>query len=630
VWDWTETLTNGCHNVGSYRFVQSDSMFGGSFGQAGNDCSGFPNDFRGDVSNGHINGTRITFRVSASGASCDYTGDVSGNPPSAIVGTLACGAPAGTWRAHPAVPVASISVEPSNGTVVVGWTLPLKALLRNAAGERLFERAVAWTSDDPAVTTVSSAGLVTGVSAGTAGINASVEAQASQVLVTAFAIASLPMTFETVLGVEVMAVDGSGRTGLTRAGIVEPAWSPDGATLALTVMSGFSLSWWDMCAIYTVRADGSDVRHLTASAECDHSPAWSPDGTKIAFGRGDPACFWYCGVTIWIMNADGSNAMPLTGSGSGWDTRPTWSPDGTKIAFESYDWNTDHYDIYVMSADGSGAVNLTNDLGFNIDPAWSRDGMLAFVRNGDIWVMNADGSGGGRHELDGESGVREQPGVVAGRDRDRVRQLAGELLLVSRSSVPPCGLGSVRHRSGRQRTATADRDRGVRGESGLAAGGAADRVAGRCWSSHQRFAARRALARRPAAASAQDRSAALGSGDPAAPELGAYDRTPCRLAWSRCAPLSGLSHGLRVHRYGRSSIALGCDVRHHPSPELLRAGLRPSSPSSAWQPLRRTFYEAQVHVHPDFADFAHPAPLVWYGVRHAPVGTRPGAVAARA
>lgn len=393
VWDWTETLTNGCHNVGSYRFVQSDSMFGGSFGQAGNDCSGFPNDFRGDVSNGHINGTRITFRVSASGASCEYTGDVSGNPPSAIVGTLACGAPAGTWRAHPAVPVASISVEPSNGTVVVGWTLPLKALLRNAAGERLFERAVAWTSDNPAVTTVSSAGLVTGVSVGSAGITASVEAQASQVPVTAFAIASLPMTFETVLGVEVMAADGSVRTVLTRAGILEPAWSPDGATLALTVMSGLSSSWWDMCAIYTVRADGSDVRHITSRAECDHSPAWSRDGTKIAFGRGDPACFWYCGVTIWIMNADGSNAMPLTGSGSGWDTRPTWSPDGTKIAFESYDWNTDHYDIYVMSADGSGAVNLTNDLGFNTDPAWSRDGVLAFVRNGDIWVINGDGSG---------------------------------------------------------------------------------------------------------------------------------------------------------------------------------------------------------------------------------------------
>lgn len=402
LWDWTETL-GACTNTGSYAFSQTGSTFVGSFGQAGNDCSGFPDDIEGTVSEGVVNGNSLSFRASFSGVSCQYTGNVSGNPPSSIVGTGvpgSCGGASVTWRARPRAPVASLSVEPPVGTVVVNWTQVLRAVLRNATGDRLFERPVTWSSDNVAVATVTAAGPatsaiggVTGVGSGTAVITATVEGKSAQAMVTALPIASLPIAFESFRGVEVMAADGSGRTVLTRAGVLEPAWSADGTRLALTVMSGLSSSWWDMCAIYTVRADGSDVRRITSSAECDHSPAWSPDGTRIAFGRGDPGCFWYCRVTIYVTNADGSNTRELTGSGTGWDTRPTWSPDGTKLAFESYDWSTDHYDIYAMNADGSDVVNLTNDPGFNIDPTWSGDGSLAFVRNGDIWLMNADGSG---------------------------------------------------------------------------------------------------------------------------------------------------------------------------------------------------------------------------------------------
>jgi len=41
----------------------------------------------------------------------------------------------------------------------------------------------------------------------------------------------------------------------------------------------------------------------------DVGPEWSPDGSKIAFGSGAEEKF-----DIWVMNADGSNKINLTGN----------------------------------------------------------------------------------------------------------------------------------------------------------------------------------------------------------------------------------------------------------------------------------------------------------------------------
>ena len=60
------------------------------------------------------------------------------------------------------------------------------------------------------------------------------------------------------------------------------------------------------------------------------------------------------------MDPNGSNVVRLTYD-SAQDAQPAWSPDGTKIAFVSdRDGNAD---IYVMNADGSGPVNITNHAG---------------------------------------------------------------------------------------------------------------------------------------------------------------------------------------------------------------------------------------------------------------------------
>jgi uncharacterized protein YjdB len=127
-----------------------------------------------DASGGTLSGRVITWATSnASIAVVSSTGAVQGMSAGTATITATCEGVRGSASITVTlVPVSSITVTPSNPTVIVGAVFQLDATLRDASGDVLNGRTVTWSSDLPTVATVSALGMVTAVTVGTATITA--------------------------------------------------------------------------------------------------------------------------------------------------------------------------------------------------------------------------------------------------------------------------------------------------------------------------------------------------------------------------------------------------------------------------------------------------------------------------
>ncbi len=136
--------------------------------------------------------------------------------------------------------------------------------------------------------------------------------------------------------------------------------------------------------------DAKPERFLS-STRYEGSPSYSPNGKRIAFtsNRG--------GVRqIWVADADGANATPLTSFADGIAGSPKWSPDGQTIVFDARPGS--NADIYTVPASGGPVKQLTDDQAEDHVPSWSPDGKWIYfgsarIGGTQVFRMRPDGSG---------------------------------------------------------------------------------------------------------------------------------------------------------------------------------------------------------------------------------------------
>jgi hypothetical protein len=305
------------------------------------------------------------------------------------------------------VPVASVRLTPLTVVLERGRTRQLTAAAVDAAGNVLDGRTVQWTTDAPAVATVSATGLVQAVAEGYAGITATIDGKSASSAVTVtepepaeqFDLVYERRTFNG-LG-EIWRLSPSTGTATTiplmmtipgGAVIREATPSPDGSRVAFTMVWYPTGSTQLEGDIYVATIDGGNVRRLTTAEGIDDQPAWSPDGTRIAFrsirsGHSD----------VWVMGANGTGQTNLTNDylpATSDESGPAWSPDGTRIAYSSDIDSYAYGKLWTMRADGSGKQRLLPaTVGTDVvdtEASWSPDGTkLAFRRgtNSDWDVM---------------------------------------------------------------------------------------------------------------------------------------------------------------------------------------------------------------------------------------------------
>lgn len=132
--------------------------------------------------------------------------------------------------------------------------------------------------------------------------------------------------------------------------------------------------------VYTMNADGSNVKRLTDVPGYDGGTFWSPDGSKIIWRR-----FSEDGARaeVYTMNADGTDQRKITGIGAmSW--APIFHPSGDYIIFSTNVLGFANFELYLVDAAGKReAVRVTEREGFDGLPMFNPDGKRI------AWTSNA-------------------------------------------------------------------------------------------------------------------------------------------------------------------------------------------------------------------------------------------------
>jgi len=183
---------------------------------------------------------------------------------------------------------------------------------------------------------------------------------------------------------------------------------PDGSkVLFIRAFGPFLETGQSDCGLWIGDVESGEVTQLTSNTDppCDreYTPHFSPDGTQITYWRdpfedGQPT-----ETSVWVMNADGTNARQLTDPEM-FAGEPDWSPDGELIIFSTYAWFEfqccQASNLYRMHPEGSGVKQLTHYPDASLratHPRYTPDGawiIFTSVMPGttpSLWVIPAEG-----------------------------------------------------------------------------------------------------------------------------------------------------------------------------------------------------------------------------------------------
>jgi serine/threonine protein kinase len=154
----------------------------------------------------------------------------------------------------------------------------------------------------------------------------------------------------------------------------------------------------------STRAAATNTPQPTSTSQITLTPDNTPVAVATSLGGSGQIAFasTRSGLPqIFLVNADGTSLVQLTDLENG-ACQPSWSPDGTQLVFISPcrargDFGVSYNDasLYMMNADGTGLKQLTNTPGSDFEPAWSPDGeRIAFTSGRDgypqIYLLDVD------------------------------------------------------------------------------------------------------------------------------------------------------------------------------------------------------------------------------------------------
>jgi Tol biopolymer transport system component len=109
-------------------------------------------------------------------------------------------------------------------------------------------------------------------------------------------------------------------------------------------------------------ADNSQPQDISNSIDVEDAEAvYSPDGGSIAFARKFlDAAHWSLGRQLWIMKSDGTDAHAITDEADYNHYDLAWSRDGLKLAYVRFDETkpANPPELWIVNADGSNALQL--------------------------------------------------------------------------------------------------------------------------------------------------------------------------------------------------------------------------------------------------------------------------------